>query len=58
MAHTAAVSTAIHEAGPVMLPIPPHLQAGLMNLALLKGFVIYMKGVESNVWQPTKRETN
>ena len=28
MAHTAAVSTAIHEAGPVMLPIPPHLQAG------------------------------
>lgn len=30
----------------------------LMNLALLKGFVIYMKGVESNVWQPTKRETN
>lgn len=30
----------------------------LMNLALLKGFVIYIKGVESNVWQPTKRETN
>lgn len=30
----------------------------LMNLALLKGFVIYVKGVESNVWQPTKRETN
>lgn len=30
----------------------------LMNLALLKGFVIYMKGVDSNVWQPTKREVN
>lgn len=30
----------------------------LMNLALLKGFVIYVKGVESNVWQPTKREVN
>ncbi len=29
----------------------------LMNLALLKGFIIYMKGVETNVWQPTKRET-
>lgn len=28
----------------------------LMNLALLRGFIIYMKGVESNVWQPTKRE--
>lgn len=30
----------------------------LMNLALLRGFIIYMKGVESNVWQPTKREVN
>lgn len=30
----------------------------LMNLALLKGFVTYIKGVDSNVWQPTKRETN
>lgn len=30
----------------------------LMNLALLKGFIIYVKGVDSNVWQPTKRETN
>jgi cellulose synthase/poly-beta-1,6-N-acetylglucosamine synthase-like glycosyltransferase len=30
----------------------------LMNLALLKGFFIYVKGVDSNVWQPTKRETN
>ncbi len=28
----------------------------LMNLALLKGFIIYLKGVDSNVWQPTKRE--
>ena len=27
MAQTPAVSAAIHEAGPVMLPIPPHLQA-------------------------------
>lgn len=27
----------------------------LMNLALLKGFLIFSKGVESNVWQPTKR---
>jgi cellulose synthase/poly-beta-1,6-N-acetylglucosamine synthase-like glycosyltransferase len=27
----------------------------LMNLALLKGFLIFVKGVESNVWQPTKR---
>lgn len=30
----------------------------LMNLALLKGFITYVKGVESNVWEPTKRETN
>jgi cellulose synthase/poly-beta-1,6-N-acetylglucosamine synthase-like glycosyltransferase len=27
----------------------------LMNLALLKGFLIFAKGVDSNVWQPTKR---
>jgi cellulose synthase/poly-beta-1,6-N-acetylglucosamine synthase-like glycosyltransferase len=27
----------------------------MMNLALLKGFVMFAKGVESNVWQPTKR---
>lgn len=26
-----------------------------MNLALLKGFFIYLKGVETNVWQPTSR---
>ena len=26
-----------------------------MNLALLSGFLKYLKGVESNVWQPTKR---
>lgn len=30
----------------------------LMNLALLNGFIVYVKGVESNVWQPTKREVN
>ncbi|MBP8034540.1 MAG: glycosyltransferase [Bacteroidia bacterium] len=30
----------------------------LMNLALLRGFIIYVKGVDSSVWQPTKRETN
>ncbi len=30
----------------------------LMNLALLKGFITYVKGVDSNVWQPTKREIN
>lgn len=30
----------------------------LMNLALLKGFITYVKGVDSNVWQPTKREVN
>ena len=27
----------------------------LMNLALLEGFFKYIKGVKSNVWQPTKR---
>jgi cellulose synthase/poly-beta-1,6-N-acetylglucosamine synthase-like glycosyltransferase len=27
----------------------------MMNLALLKGFIVFAKGVESNVWQPTKR---
>jgi len=27
----------------------------LMNLALLKGFLIFVKGVDSNIWQPTKR---
>ena len=26
-----------------------------MNLALLEGFFKYVKGIESNVWQPTKR---
>jgi len=26
-----------------------------MNLALLEGFSIFIKGVESNVWEPTKR---
>lgn len=29
----------------------------LMNLALLKGFWIYITGVKSNVWTPTKRNT-
>jgi cellulose synthase/poly-beta-1,6-N-acetylglucosamine synthase-like glycosyltransferase len=27
----------------------------LMNFALLKGFFIYIGGVDSNIWQPTKR---
>jgi len=27
----------------------------LMNLALLKGFFIFIKGVDSSIWQPTKR---
>ncbi len=27
----------------------------LMNLALLEGFFKYLKGIKSNVWQPTKR---
>ncbi len=27
----------------------------VMNLALLKGFFNYFKGIKSNVWQPTKR---
>lgn len=26
-----------------------------MNFALLKGFIIYVKGVKSSVWEPTKR---
>lgn len=30
----------------------------LMNLALLKGFIVFVNGVDSNVWQPTKREVN
>ncbi len=29
-----------------------------MNLALLRGFFIYIKGVKSNVWQPTTRNQN
>ncbi len=28
----------------------------LMNAALLNGFFVFIKGVDSNVWQPTKRE--
>jgi cellulose synthase/poly-beta-1,6-N-acetylglucosamine synthase-like glycosyltransferase len=28
-----------------------------MNLALLKGFIEYSKGVKSNIWEPTKRNT-
>jgi hypothetical protein len=27
----------------------------LMNIALLAGFFKYLKGIKSNVWQPTKR---
>lgn len=27
----------------------------LMNIALLKGFILYIKGVESSVWKPTER---
>jgi cellulose synthase/poly-beta-1,6-N-acetylglucosamine synthase-like glycosyltransferase len=27
----------------------------LMNLALLKGFVMFVKGVETSIWQPTTR---
>ena len=27
----------------------------LMNFALLKGFFIYLGGIDSNIWQPTKR---
>lgn len=30
----------------------------LMNMALLKGFFVFIKGVDTNVWQPTKREVN
>ena len=26
-----------------------------MNYALLKGFLIYLKGVKSSIWEPTKR---
>jgi hypothetical protein len=29
-----------------------------MNFALLLGFFNYIKGVQSNVWQPTKRNQN
>jgi hypothetical protein len=27
----------------------------LMNLALLKGFWLFSKGIESSIWEPTKR---
>ena len=27
----------------------------LMNLALLKGFIIFKKGIKSSIWEPTKR---
>ena len=27
----------------------------LMNLALLAGFIRYLGGIKSNVWQPTRR---
>lgn len=27
----------------------------LMNLALLNGLIIYLKGIKTNVWEPTKR---
>ncbi|MGB0194703.1 MAG: glycosyltransferase family 2 protein [Schleiferiaceae bacterium] len=29
-----------------------------MNLAMLKGYLTYLKGVSSSVWQPTKRNQN
>lgn len=30
----------------------------LMNLAMLQGFFMYLKGIKTNVWTPTKRENN
>ena len=36
-----------------LLKYPGHFL--YMNLALLKGFFVYLKGVKSNVWQPTSR---
>jgi len=30
----------------------------LMNLALLKGFFMFAKGVETSIWQPTKRNVD
>jgi len=28
----------------------------MMNLALLAGYIRYVKGIKSNVWQPPKRQ--
>lgn len=36
-----------------LLKYPGHFL--YMNLALLEGFFIYLKGVKSNAWQPTRR---
>jgi len=29
-----------------------------MNLAMLQGYLTYLQGVSSSVWQPTKRNQN
>lgn len=39
--------------GLTILKFPGHFL--YMNLALLHGFIKYLKGIDSNVWQPTKR---
>ncbi len=42
-----------HKEWPKYLKYPGHFL--YMNLALLKGFFVYLKGVKNNVWQPTPR---
>lgn len=42
-----------HEKGSHWIKYPGHFI--YMNFALLKGFFIYLKGVKTNVWQPTSR---
>lgn len=39
---------------PALLKYPGHFLN--MNLALFIGFIKYLKGIESNAWQPTKRD--
>ncbi len=47
----------VHKTGLRLKPLRYAAHFYLMNLALLTGFYRYISGVDSNVWQPTKRNT-
>ncbi len=38
-----------------LLPLRGARYFVVMNVALLEGFIKFIKGIRSNVWEPTKR---